>query len=203
VSVWIPLDENLAASARPLLLVDRDGVVIEDRDYLGDPSGVVLLPGAAEALALARAGGWLVVGVSNQSGIGRRRFGEADFAAVMSRLDALLARAGARFDGFYYCPHVPADRCACRKPLTGLIDQAGLSGRLGGRKVWMVGDKADDIALGRSLGARCVLVRTGHGAREEASVRERWAGDPDVSIRADLAAAVDLALADPPEGGGS
>ncbi|MGD9548295.1 MAG: D-glycero-alpha-D-manno-heptose-1,7-bisphosphate 7-phosphatase [Candidatus Krumholzibacteriia bacterium] len=202
MSVWIPLDETLAASGRPLLLVDRDGVVIEDRDYLGDPSGVVLLPGAADALALARARGWLAVGVSNQSGIGRGRFGEADFAAVMRRLDALLARAGAGFDGFYYCPHAPADRCACRKPLTGLIDQAGLSGRLVGRKVWMVGDKADDVALGHSLGARSVLVRTGHGAREEASVRERWAGDPDVFIRDDLAAAVALALAGPPEGGG-
>ena len=199
MSVWIPLDDGQAASARPLLLVDRDGVVIEDRDYLADPSGVVLVPGAAEALARVRARGWLTVGVSNQSGIGRGLFGEADFAAVMGRLDSLLARAGAGFDGFYYCPHDPADRCACRKPRIGLIDEAGLTGRLTGREVWMIGDKVADITLGRSLGARSVLVLTGYGVRDEASVMVRWSGDPDVFICPDLAAAVELALAGPLE----
>ena len=184
----------------PALFVDRDGVVIADRDYLADPDGVALLPGVAAALARARAEGWLLIGVTNQSGIGRGYFGEAEFGAVMERIEAELAAAGARFDAFYYCPHGPADDCPCRKPRPGLLREAARDLTWDPARSWVVGDKASDVALGRDAGLGGVLVRTGYGRGQEEAVRARWGGDDRVFVADDLAAAVDRILAATPGG---
>ncbi|HEX7239268.1 MAG TPA: HAD-IIIA family hydrolase, partial [Longimicrobiaceae bacterium] len=103
---------------RPAVFLDRDGTVIHDAHYLADPEGVRLLPGAAEAVARLNRAGVPVVLVTNQSGIGRGLFSEADFRAVQDRVEALLAAGGARIDAVYHCPHAPdADPpCDCRKP---------------------------------------------------------------------------------------
>jgi D-glycero-D-manno-heptose 1,7-bisphosphate phosphatase len=144
-------------------LIDRDGTLIADRDYLSDPAGVQLLPGAAQAIAAANRAQVPVVVVSNQSGIGRGYFTEADLAAVNTRLIELLAAAGAHLDGLYHCPHAPEDGCRCRKPAPGLAERA--AGDLGldlGRS-FVIGDKQADVALGRAVGATALLVRTGYG----------------------------------------
>lgn len=89
------------------VLLDRDGTIIVEKHYLCDPAQVELAPGAGRALAeLGRAGLGLYV-VTNQSGIGRGYYGEADFLAVQARLDALLAEHGVRLDGVVHCPHDP------------------------------------------------------------------------------------------------
>jgi histidinol-phosphate phosphatase family protein len=124
MSVWRSCPESWLGHRGPVLFLDRDGVVIADRDYLGDPREVQVLPGVAATMLAAREAGFAVVGVSNQSGLGRGFFTPADFTAVMERLDELLARQGAEFDGFYYCPHAPKEDCDCRKPKGGLLEEA-------------------------------------------------------------------------------
>lgn len=178
----------------PALFLDRDGVVIVDRDYLSEPDGVELVPGAAAAMARAAREGYLLIGLSNQSGLGRGRFGQAELEAVMARVDHELLRHGVAFDAMYYCPHAPEAGCRCRKPGPGLLEEAAVSFRWEAARSWVVGDKASDVELGRRHGLGAVLVGTGHGAGEAARVAAAWPGDPLVRRAADLAAAVELIL---------
>ncbi len=176
--------------AGPVLFLDRDGVVIADRNYLADPRDVVLLPGAARAMARARTCGFRLVGLSNQSGLGRGLFGPDSLAAVMDRMDELLAEAGTGFDAFHYCPHAPDAGCGCRKPQPGLLADAARRVPYDPAGSWMVGDKPTDIELGRNAGLGAVLVHTGYGAAAAAEVAARWGADPRVLQAADLAGAV-------------
>ena len=99
MSTW--REPAVALPSGRVLFVDRDGVIIEDRHYLADPAEVALIPGAAKALARARLAGFTLVGVSNQSGIGRGRFSEAELDRVMTRMDELLTRASAPLDAMH------------------------------------------------------------------------------------------------------
>ncbi|WP_428559324.1 MAG: D-glycero-alpha-D-manno-heptose-1,7-bisphosphate 7-phosphatase [Solidesulfovibrio sp. DCME] len=148
------------------VLLDRDGTIIEERHYLSDPDGVALVPGAGEALAgLARAGVRLF-GVTNQSGIGRGYYGLADYRAVQARVDALLAAHGVTLTETAFCPHAPAEGCACRKPATGLFTALADRHGLVGAETAVIGDAASDIAFGLAFGSPLtILVATGHGAR--------------------------------------
>jgi len=193
VSLWLPTVSPVpvpadGAADPPALFVDRDGVIIEDAHYLRDPDGVRLLPGAAAALRRARGAGWLVVGISNQSGIGRGLYTEADFTAVQRRVDEELAAQGAVLDALYYCPHAPAEGCRCRKPAPGLLEEAAARFTWAPRCSWVVGDKASDVALARAAGLHGCLVLTGKGASEASRA------EGAELICADLAAAVDAIL---------
>ncbi|MBV9773562.1 MAG: HAD family hydrolase, partial [Gemmatimonadetes bacterium] len=131
---------------KPAVFLDRDGTVIHDAEYLSDPAGVRLMPGAGEAVARLNRAGIPVVLVTNQSGIGRGYFTEADFRAVQARLAEVLAAAGARLDAVYYCPHGPDDGCDCRKPALGLWLRAAREMGLDLERSWYVGDRARDLA---------------------------------------------------------
>ncbi|GAB6038414.1 HAD family hydrolase [Fundidesulfovibrio butyratiphilus] len=148
------------------VLLDRDGTIIVEKHYLCDPDQVELAAGAGPALArLSRAGVGLYV-VTNQSGIGRGYYGEADFLAVQARLDALLADYGVRLNGVAHCPHDPKDGCDCRKPAPGLWSRLSRQAGLDPASTVMVGDNASDVAFGLGCGlAESILVLTGHGAR--------------------------------------
>ena len=150
------------------VLLDRDGTLIEERHYLSDPDGVVLIPGAAEGLRTLRDHGLGLVLVTNQSGIGRGYFDRARLAEIHARLAELLEAEGLALDGIYFCPHTPDDDCACRKPRTGMVEAAAAEHGFEPREAFVVGDLPSDLALGRALGATTLLVRTGHGARTEA-----------------------------------
>ena len=146
------------------VLLDRDGTVIEDRNYLSDPSGVTLLPGAAHGLAALVAAGARLFLVTNQSGIGRGYFTEADLHACNARLGELLGEHSVSLADTAFCPHGPDDGCICRKPAPGmwlaLRDRHGLCAA----DTAMVGDKPEDVAFGRDAGlGRVVLVLTGKG----------------------------------------
>ena len=153
------------------VILDRDGTVIKDKHYLSDPAGVELLPGAAEGLArLARAGVRLFV-ASNQSGIGRGYFAEADHRAVTARMNELLAEAGVRIEGAAFCPHAPEDGCTCRKPATGMWDALARDFGLDPAETAMVGDKPADVSFGLDAGlAASVLVLTGKGETSAAKL---------------------------------
>jgi histidinol-phosphate phosphatase family protein len=173
------------SSKRTFVVLDRDGTIIEERDYLSHPEQVALLPGAGAALRdLHRMGFGLAI-VTNQSGVGRGFFDLDGVNLVHQRLERLLAEEGVRLDGLYVCPHVPEDDCACRKPRLGLIQQA--SAELGFDLLGsiVIGDKPCDIDMGRIAGATTVLVRTGYGARFESEVNADFVVD-DLTAAAKL-----------------
>ena len=189
MAVWKSCPPSALEHKGGALFLDRDGVVVVDRGYLSDPDQVELLPGVADTMIAATAAGYLLIGVSNQSGLGRGLFTPGDLERVMVRIDLLLEKAGTGFDGFYYCPHAPGDGCECRKPAAGLFEEAAKSCRWEPEGSWVVGDKSSDVAFGRNRGLGSVLVRTGYGADQEGEVKRQWADDPRVLFADDLAAA--------------
>jgi D-glycero-D-manno-heptose 1,7-bisphosphate phosphatase len=142
---------------RRALFCDRDGTMIRDVGYLRDPAEVEILPGAVPALAEATRRGFALVVVSNQSGVGRGLISHDQFAAVDRRFRLAFAESGVALDGVYYCLHAPDEGCACRKPKTGLIDEAARALALDARRSYLMGDKESDIAAGRAAGCRTVL----------------------------------------------
>ncbi len=159
-------------------LLDRDGTLIAERCYLANPEGVELLPGAVEGLQQMRRMGLGLIVITNQSGIAKGYFSQEQLAAIHARMLELLRQQGVELDGVYCCPHADGDGCDCRKPKTGLIEQAARQHRFRPQDGFMVGDKAIDVQCGRNVGARTVLVRTGYGAEVERS----GACSPDIVV---------------------
>lgn len=172
---------------RRAVFLDRDGTIVEDPGYLHEAAKVRLLPGAAEAIRQLNDAGWLVITVSNQSGIARGLYDAAAYAAVQHRLSDLLAARGARLDAAYFCPHHPTitGPCDCRKPGVKLFRDAEVRFGLDLARSYWVGDRLSDVAPARTLGGRAVLVATGEGAGDRAQ-----AGVLGVPVVRDLVAAV-------------
>jgi D-glycero-D-manno-heptose 1,7-bisphosphate phosphatase len=154
-------------SRQRFIMLDRDGTLNVERDYLSDPDQLELIEGVPAALKRLRELGFRLIVVSNQSGIGRGYFGPSSVERVHARMRKMLAEQGAEIDAFYICPHAPGEACACRKPLTGMIDQAVAEWGFDPRDGVVIGDKAADIDLGHAIGAKSILVRTGWGADTE------------------------------------
>ena len=146
------------------LLLDRDGTVIEDKHYLKDPQGVAILPHVAQALAALQATGMRLYLVSNQSGVGRGYFTEADVLACNQALQAQLAPSGVLFTDSVFCPHAPEQSCTCRKPGPGMWQTLQARHGLTPATTIMVGDKPEDMAFAANAGfAGRFLVATGKG----------------------------------------
>jgi D-glycero-D-manno-heptose 1,7-bisphosphate phosphatase len=188
---------------RPALFLDRDGVLVEDTQYLGRAEDVRMIAGAADAIARCNDLGIPVVLVSNQSGIARGLYDWTGFAAVQAALAAALARAGARLDAVFACAH-HADGQApfnvadhpWRKPNPGMIVAAGERMKLDLAQSWIVGDRASDVAAGRAAGLAGGILVSPHDDNPErpaaiALKREGFA----VDIAASLTDAVSLLLA--------
>ncbi|OOG63082.1 HAD family hydrolase [Sinorhizobium sp. A49] len=147
------------------IFLDRDGTVIVDKDYLSSPLQVELEVGAAEGLSLLVAAGYRLIGVTNQSGVGRGYFTMGDVDACNRRVDELLAEHGVSLGGWFVCPHAPNEACACRKPRPGLLDQAMSVQKVDLGESYVIGDKDSDVLLGESRGMRGVLVLSGSGRK--------------------------------------
>ncbi len=157
-------DRRPARRDLEVVFLDRDGTLNrDDGGYLADPDGLVLLPGAAEAVAALNAAGVKAVVLTNQSGVGRGLVPPDALRRVHARLIVRLAGRGAALDGIYVCPHRPEEACACRKPGTELALRAARDLGVDSSRSAMIGDKAVDVELGRRLGGRSVLVLTGEG----------------------------------------
>lgn len=161
---------------RPAVFLDRDGTLVAERANLADPDQVVLLPGVTDGLRRLKAAGYLLVVVTNQSGIGRGLYGWGDYHAGARRLDMLLARAGIQLDATYVCPHHPDvdGVCACRKPAAGLFRRAAEELGVDLPRSWGVGDRIRDLLPVWELGGRGILVRSGYGKAEEESSGGRF-----------------------------
>jgi len=152
--------------SRPTIFLDRDGTIIVDKHYLSDPALVELEQGAAEGLKLLCDLGLKLVVVTNQSGIGRGKFGVEAAHAVNARVAELLAAHGVSFAGWYLCPHAPDSDCTCRKPLPGMAQQAHAELGVPLEGCYVIGDKRIDVELGHALGGTGLLVTTGHGQED-------------------------------------
>lgn len=158
---------SAAGSRRPFVVLDRDGTVIAERNYLANPDQVELIPGAATSLrTLSQLGLGLII-ATNQSGIGRGYFDQPTLAQVHERLCLLLEAEGVRLDGIYFCPHTPEEVCHCRKPEVGMLEEAASQVGLDPAASFVVGDNWSDIELGSRVGATTLLVRTGYGSQVE------------------------------------
>jgi D-glycero-D-manno-heptose 1,7-bisphosphate phosphatase len=158
-------------SGRQAVFLDRDGTVIEEAGYLGDPAGVCLLPGAARAIRQLNEHGFIVVVVTNQSGIARGLLTLDEYRATERRLDELLTVEGARLDAHYFCPHLPelSGPCECRKPGSLLYRQAAVRFGLDLSRSWWVGDRIRDVLPAESFSARGILLGELEAANESAS----------------------------------
>src|SRR5688500_3332305 len=153
---------------RPAVFFDRDNTLIACDGYLGDPAKVVLIEGAAKAVARVREMGFAAVVFSNQSGVARGMFGEDAVHAVNHRLDDLLHEDDPRaiIDRHDFCPYHPSAKVEryridsdLRKPKPGMIYQAEKALGLDLARSWVVGDAPRDIAAGHAAGLRTVLLR--------------------------------------------
>jgi len=156
-----------SSQRRRYVLLDRDGTIIEERDYLSQPEQVTLIPGTGAALRELQRMGFGLVVITNQSGLARGFFDEVQLKRIHARLEQLLEREGVHLDGIYVCPHKPDDDCACRKPKLGLVRKAASELGFNLNDSIVIGDKACDIDMGRLAGAMTFLVRTGYGAQFE------------------------------------
>jgi len=166
-------------TANRFVILDRDGTINAECKYLSQPEQVELLPGAASGLRQMRALGLGLILITNQSSVGRGYFDYPRLESIHQRLRDLLAVEGVVLDAIYVCPHTPEDDCDCRKPKTGLLEQAGRDYGFDPLTCFVVGDKAVDIELGQRAGATTFLVRTGYGAEleREGTVRPDYVVD--------------------------
>jgi len=165
------------------VLLDRDGTIVEDVPYNGDPGLVQPMPGAREALQKLRAAGIPIAVISNQSGIGRGLISPTSVAAVNARIDELLGP----FHAWLVCPHVDDDHCGCRKPGAGMVLQAAERLGVSADRCVVIGDIGADMGAARAAGARAIMVPTAQTRSEELTAAPLSA--------ASLTEAVDMVLA--------
>ena len=174
------------------MFFDRDGTLIEDEHYLGDPARVRLRLGAADAVRRVNEAGVAAVVVTNQSGIARGVFTEDDYARVRDRVLGLLAEGGARVDATYHCPHHPdfGPACACRKPGIALFQQAASEHALDLARSAFVGDRLRDVSPAARFGALGVLIPSA-----DTSFGDMQRAQSEFTVSTTLGAAVDRVLA--------
>lgn len=174
-----------------LVFLDRDGTIIADTHFISRPDDVRVLPGAAEAIARLNQAGIPVVVVTNQSGIGRGYYGTAEYEMVNNRIAGVLAKAGARIDAVYHCPHAPSaeNPCSCRKPGTALFDKALAKFNISGTNAAFVGDKVRDVSPALPFGGTGYLIVSGVTSADDVEWAQR-----EAQTVASLADAVDRML---------
>jgi histidinol-phosphate phosphatase family protein len=153
--------------ARPAVFVDRDGTLNREVHYLRRVRDLRLVRGAAAGVRGLGDAGFAVVVVTNQSAVARGLLDDAGLGRIHAALAQRLARRGATLAGIYVCPHHPefTGPCRCRKPAAGLVRRAVRELDLDLARSYVVGDSASDLGLAAAVGARAVLVLTGHGRR--------------------------------------
>jgi D-glycero-D-manno-heptose 1,7-bisphosphate phosphatase len=163
------LNTATARSRRKAAFIDRDGVINVERGFLHQAEQFVFVPGAVEALQSLQSAGYLLVVITNQSGIARGLYSEADYLQLTAYMQQRLLAAGVRLSAVEHCPHLPDAPlaefrldCDCRKPRPGMLLRAAAALDIDLPSSILVGDRATDIQAGRSAGVgRCWLVRSG------------------------------------------
>jgi D-glycero-D-manno-heptose 1,7-bisphosphate phosphatase len=151
---------RVAAKRKPAIFLDRDGTLIEEVNFLHRVEDLQFFSYTDEAVKLLKAKGFLVIVVTNQSGIARRIFPESAMHEIHRTIQKNLSEP---IDAFYFCPHLPNEGCRCRKPNLGMIENACADFPIDLKNSWVIGDKVLDVELGRNANLQTVLVLTGYG----------------------------------------
>ncbi len=136
------------------VFLDRDGTIMFDPGYISDPCKVEIFGEVVEALKALKEAGYLLVIITNQSGIGRGYFTHGDLEKVNMRMCSLFEEKGVKFDGIYACPHVDENKCTCRKPQPGLIFRAAREKDIDISVSYMIGNSKSDVMAGVAAGCR-------------------------------------------------
>ena len=184
------------SAKRPAVFLDRDGTLIADVPYVGDPAQVRHLPGSADAIQHLRRAGFACVVVSNQSAVGRGMITFEQMHAVHEEMVRQMSAAGAALDGNYWCIYAPQtpDKTVIehvdRKPGPGMLLRAAHDLNLDLAKSWIIGDQVSDMLAGRNAGCRGgILVRTGQDLAPALAILGH-----DWPVAGDLSAAVNFIL---------
>jgi D-glycero-D-manno-heptose 1,7-bisphosphate phosphatase len=171
-----------------LLILDRDGVINqESAEFVKSPDEWVPIPGSLEAVARANKLGYRVVVISNQSGLARGLFDIGQLNKIHARMLGEIARFGGRIEAVFFCPHGPDEGCECRKPGAGLLVDLGGRLEVNLQSAILIGDRETDMVAADAVGARKILVRTGHGQEAAKSINDL----NEVTVCKDLADAID------------
>lgn len=173
------------------IFIDRDGVLNEDRDdYVKNVSELRVFPYVPDAIRRLNDAGLEVFVISNQQGVAKGVISESDLLAIQTEITRQVTQGGGRISAFYYCKHLAADNCACRKPKPGLLLRAAEDNAIDLVETFMIGDSDRDVQAGQRAGCRTVLVLSGHMAPDEANSLP----DKPGHIAADLSSAVDYVI---------
>src|SRR6476661_3524254 len=175
---------TMTDASSPAVFIDRDGTIMEDRDYCSDPSEVKLFPGASEALRRLKSNGFKLVIITNQSGIGRGLFTLDQYRAVESEVLRQLGEG--LIDATYFCPDAPDQHSNCRKPAPGMVVEAARDHQIDLSSSFLIGDKEIDVECAHNAGVRAIRVRTGI-QRDMTGSNADWVAD-------DVPAAVQISL---------
>ena len=168
------------------VFLDRDGTLNEEVGYMNHLDRFTLLPQVGQAIRLLNQHEIKAVVITNQSGVARGYFPESLVHLVHQKMQDLLNKEGAHLDGIYYCPHHPdvgdspyRQKCRCRKPATGLVEEAAKELDLDCSHSYAIGDRGVDIEFGHRIGAKGILVLTGYGKGEWEYFRDQWRVKPN------------------------
>ncbi len=164
------------------VFLDRDGTINKEINYLSKKEDMVILPKVTKAIRILNESRFLVIIITNQSGIARNYFFREALEDIHSHLMKELEKENARIDDILICPHHPDDGCECRKPKIGLLKDAARKYDIDIGSSYIVGDKFTDLKTGRNAGCRTVLVLTGYG-NDEMENRDEWEFTPDFIAR--------------------
>jgi D-glycero-D-manno-heptose 1,7-bisphosphate phosphatase len=154
---------------RKAVFIDRDGTINVDVHYLSTPPDLILYPGVAEGIATLARSGFLIIIITNQSGIARGNLTHEMLGEIHKRLHSLVEESGGRIDAIYYCPHHPDEKCACRKPQPGMLQKAISDLHIDPKQSFIIGDRMLDVEAGKAVGLKAVLIPE---AAHEAAVEE-------------------------------
>lgn len=157
------------SNSKPAVFLDRDGTLIEEVNFLHRIEDLRLFPFTDKAVKLLKDNGFLVIVVTNQSGIARNIFPES---AMHEIHDAIQKNLSEKIDAFYFCPHLPTEGCSCRKPNLGMIEAACADFSIDLKNSWMIGDKTLDVELGQNAKLPTALVLTGYGRNHFPKLKE-------------------------------
>lgn len=153
----------MSQGTRKAIFLDRDGTLIEEVNFLHRIEDLKFFPFTEEAISILKNAGFLVIVVTNQSGIGRGIFSTDEMLQIH---EVIQRRLDGKIDKFYFCPHLPEEGCECRKPNTGMIEQAMQDFTIDLDNSWVIGDKKIDIELGFNAKVNTCMVLTGYGISE-------------------------------------
>ena len=178
---------------RPLVVLDRDGVINYDSDeYIKSPQEWRPIEGSLEAIARLNHADFRVAVATNQSGLARKLFTMDTLVDIHNKMHKLVEEAGGHLDAIAFCPHAPRDDCECRKPKPGMLIDLAKRFNIQLSDIYIIGDSLRDLQAAAAVNARPILVRSGNGEKTANILEESGLGN--VPVFDDLSAAADYLL---------